>query len=868
MRRFERKLSYGAGALVLVAMAGSAEAGSTEAQDASPGTEVVGEDIIVTGRTTVAAPVEQIKHDSAAITDSVTSTEIEKTGDLTLAESLERLPGVSSTGFFSSSDVGYVNIRGFRSVYNSIDVDGNPITFTSQNNRGSQIGLIPSIVVNEATVFKTVTVDMDQNSIGGHISLRTLRAFDGGTRPYFKAGARVGFSEQDSRIHDGPSSQIYAAGKFTFGPDHRFGAVFGVSRQRTADRDALGSVTGYSQVKGADGALRDVINGNVFDHSAVDKETRNMAVFAKLEARVEDQLYAFVSANFYDETKNYHIQRAGPFIAPSGGRSVTLTGTGQGMFTNGQGQVREFDYEMQRRAKVFGTGMDLRFLDRGSLILRGGYTDYDNDVFTRNIGAGFRLNGINGAYDVTGNAPQIVPIDRASYDDPAKWAFSNTANTSSSAAYLRYQPLRDDIYNLGATLNWNNQARAEGFGAQTGINWVRLDRTFDQANDYYALKSGVTLNLAQVVPPGSSMFGNRAAMNSYDPFWAFMVANGESRRDEALTTDYRLREDTLGLFAAASYVVGGLKMTTGLRYEWTSDVTDTGEVVSGVAGPLHRSKKTGNWLPNLRLSYDASPQFKMRAALTKAIGKPDFSSFAPGTTTSFDANGVTIISGSNADIGPRKVTSYDASVEYYLRDGMLSLGLFNKEFRDEIFTQRSEIRDANGELTEIRTQPINTGSARVRGVEVTAIKRHLDFLPAPLSRFGISGNFTWLDGESSPIFTDGTTRTVDGFAGQPKWMANLRVGYDAGPLDLNANFRSQGRTFSSFGIASESDAFIRPYSQLDLQARLAVYHKASLTFDARNVANTYQISTEGIEDSLTNSIGAGRSYWLGLRFSY
>ena len=68
---------------------------------------------------------------------------------------------------------------------------------------------------------------------------------------------------------------------------------------------------------------------------------------------------------------------------------------------------------------------------------------------------------------------------------------------------------------------------------------------------------------------------------------------------------------------------------------------------------------------------------------------------------------------------------------------MISLGFFSKDFDHEIFTQRTEVRDANGVLTEIRTIPINTGSARVRGFELTAIKRHLDFLPGPFSRFGV-----------------------------------------------------------------------------------------------------------------------------------
>ena len=99
-------------------------------------------------------------------------------------------------------------------------------------------------------------------------------------------------------------------------------------------------------------------------------------------------------------------------------------------------------------------------------------------------------------------------------------------------------------------------------------------------------------------------------------------------------------------------------------------------------------------------------------------------------------------------------------------------------------------------------------------------------------------------------------------------MTNVRLSYDGGPLDLNLNFRSQGRTFSGFGTNAQADTYVWPYSQLDMQARLTLYRKTYLTFDARNITKTYRISTQGIEDSLTNALGAGRSYWVGVSFTY
>ncbi len=839
---------------------------SEQAKEKAAGGE--GETIVITGRASVETPVEVIKQQSVAIVDAITAEEIDKTGDLNLAEALERVVGVSADGFYDSSEPGYVSLRGFDSRYNSIDVDGNPIWFSSQNNRGAQIGMIPSAIVKETGVYKTVTPDMDANSIGGHTSLRTLRAFDGGSKPYAKAGYRIGFYDQEGTANDGPSNQLYGAGKFTFGQQDQFGFVFGFNRQRTSNYDDYASVGGYTQKIGPDGELHDQIASNTFTQSNYDKTVRNTAVFAKLEARKEDELYAFLSGNVFDEKRFMYLQRAGAYIADKGSRTVTQTGDGTADFTNAQGQVREYDYDMERRATVIGFGVDYRVMDRGTIAIRGNYTDYVNDTLTRNLGGGFRISSFDGSYDINGDVPILMPNDPDTYNDPANWAFRNTANTSGSAAYNRDQLLEDDVYTLGAIFNYNNQHSAEGFGASAGVNWVRLDRSFNQDRDFWALNSGVSLTLADVVPAGSTMAGNAAAHDRFDTFWDAMYANGSSRFSDDLTSDYTLQEDILALHGAVTYASGGFRAMAGLRYEQTWDVTDTGQVVDDVDVALHRENDYGNFLPNVQVSYEATSRLKLRAAFTQTIGRPDFADFAPGVTTSYDAEDVPYISGSNGKLGPRKSTNFDASVEYYLDDGMLSLAVFTKKLDDETFDERRETYEGD-ELVLVETVPLNTGSARVRGIELSASKRHLDFLPGPLANFGLSANYTYLDGRWDVVFSDGTGRSVNGLRNQPEWMATARLSYDAGPLDLHLNYRARGRTFTgSFGTEPEDDRYVAPYDRLDLQATLQLTKNLRLKVDAINLTESYYTQVTGIEDSIYNTKGAGRSYWFGLRYSY
>lgn len=855
--------------LVFVAAAAAQDRGGD--RGASPADQAArsgAELIVVTGRRSVDTPEEVIKRNADPIVDSVTASDIETTGDLNLTDSLNRIAGVTAVPFYGTSESGYVAIRGFDPRYNSMDIDGNPIWFSSQNHRGAQSGQFPSILVNETSVYKTVTPEQDANSIGGHVSLRTLRAFDGGTEPYLRVGYRLGLPDQGSRVNGGPSNQAYGAGKFTFGPNNAFGIVLGFNRQRTADADDYGAIGGYVQARDANGVLRDVVSANIFADSAYDKTVRNQVFYGKLEARSEDKFYAFVSANILDEDRSMYLQRSGPTMASSATR-VTPTGKGTATFTNAQGQIREYDYDMKRDGRIFGAGVDYRISEVSSISLRGGYTEYSNDILTRHLGSGFRILGMNGSYDLNGDVPTVSYSTADLYNDPANWSFNNTANTSGSAAYHRNQRLDDKVYNLSLVLHHNDQKTARGFGASAGAGWVRLNRRFDQNTEYWALRSGRTLALAQIIKPGATMAGNRAALIDYDAFWNYMFENGASRQDPAFTADYRLREDAISAHATLFYRTERLSLLGGLRYEHTKDVTDTGQVLAGANVPLHRRTSYDNFLPNFQATYDLGGGFQLKTAFTKTIGRPDFVDFAPGITTTIDIDGVENVRGSNPDLGPRISTNYDASIEYYFRNGYASATVFQKYVKGDTFTQIYNVFDGDGELVQVNRTPLNNGAARVTGIELSARKRKLDFLPAPFDRLGVSANFTWLDGRWDVVFEDSATRSVPGLRSQPKWQTNARLSYDAGPVDVYLNYAGQGRTFSGFGATVQDDVWIRPIHRLDAQISWALLdNRLRLAFDARNLTNGYITYESGIENSLDNSVGNGRSYWLGVSFRY
>ena len=237
------------------------------------------EPLVVIGNTQVDIPAEALKRKASGIVDSLTARDVARTPDTTLAEALDRVVGASSDKFTQTTEAGSVSVRGFDARYNSMDIDGSPVWFTSQNNRGAQLAIFPASIVNQINVYKTVTADQDGNSVGGHIGLRTLRAFDGGSSPYLSLGARVGAYDQEGQTEGkGPSYRVYGAGKTTFGKDAAYGLVLGFDAQRTNAYDRYAAVDGYTQVSGVD-----YVNGGIYQ-GRYDKNIRRDAVYGKLEA--------------------------------------------------------------------------------------------------------------------------------------------------------------------------------------------------------------------------------------------------------------------------------------------------------------------------------------------------------------------------------------------------------------------------------------------------------------------------------------------------------------------------------------------------------------------------------------------------------
>lgn len=152
--------------------------------DAASNTDVtVDKDtIIVTGQRRALKSSQDIKRNADTVVDSITATDIGAFPDKSVAEALQRVPGITVNRFAASSDTAHfsaepsgVLVRGLsqvRSEFNGRD------TFSANSSRGLSWGDISPELMAGVDTYKNQTADLIEGGIAGSINLRTRVPFD------------------------------------------------------------------------------------------------------------------------------------------------------------------------------------------------------------------------------------------------------------------------------------------------------------------------------------------------------------------------------------------------------------------------------------------------------------------------------------------------------------------------------------------------------------------------------------------------------------------------------------------------------------------------------------------------------------------
>lgn len=873
---------------VLAAIPAAMAQATQEAADNND--DLVIEEVVVTGTRLQNQRALEQKRNAENIVDVITADDIGSLPDFSVAEALTRVSGVSVEE--RNGDAEFVVVRGLRSDFNYLSIDGGVVPSTRSGGRATQLSIIPSYVIKNTEVVKSFSADMDGNAIGGQILVNTRSAYDQ-NKTYFAARGGLGFFEHDEGPADTDQAKRWDfAFADTFGDADQFGVVIsgshlnqdyytylpGVNWGEYQFMEADGSLGKLSEEAGAD-AIR-VPSGN--QYYLYKNQIERLGGLVKLEWQPNDVFYAALTAYSFEEKDSEDRWAGSVYQDFKALEEVTPT---SGLVTKGK-----------LYQAYFFQGDDNEV---NSVSLSGRWTpNYDSSVdFLVVSSDGSRSNPFDEfrffatsddlayRYDSSGEFPVITLENPAAFNDPSYLKANHHKNWLQVNDQEASQAKVDYSYRMDADA---------GFGFKTGVSYREDERTQDMAY-YHEYKpnsaeskgltpaefmSGYTASFSPDLMPGQQI-----SYLDYQKFLSYWDSNQEqwrdtrSQADEMLKSEYGVKEEITAAYLMGRYRGDNLHFNVGMRYEET-DLTSVGyreHVDEDDSNDTYREvterNSYRNWLPSANLIWDLSDDWRLRASYSRSLGRAEYKDLTVLGRYEID-HGMKKISirSDNPALKPRISDNFDLSLEYYFNeiDGALAFGVYQKDIENEIFQRVANYTETvNGEAYEVSDRrPDNANSAKLSGIELGFTLNSFDFIAPSLADVGFTLNYSNIDSEFDIEMNDGSLRQLDGMVYQPKNIAQATLFWTPNKFDFKLAYRySDAKLVTTSTSSPTYDEFIGDTNKLDFHASYKLGNGWKAFFDARNLLN------DGTPRDLAYgetswSRDYGRSVWIGASYKY
>ncbi len=205
------------------------------------------EEIVVTGiRASLEASMD-LKRNSFGVVDAITAQDMGNFPDSNLAESLQRITGVSIDR--TRGEGAKVTVRGFGPDFNLVTLNGRQMPTNSGLGRSFDFGDLASEGIASVEVFKTGRADVPTGGIGATININTTRPLD---TPGFRATVSASGMYDDSRSNLSSTNvtpELSGLISDTF-MDDRIGVALTLVRQERESGSATASVGGWRTFSG------------------------------------------------------------------------------------------------------------------------------------------------------------------------------------------------------------------------------------------------------------------------------------------------------------------------------------------------------------------------------------------------------------------------------------------------------------------------------------------------------------------------------------------------------------------------------------------------------------------------------------------
>lgn len=832
-----------------------------------------GEAIIVTGFRQSLEAALNVKREAVGAVDAIVAEDIAKFPDQNLAESLQRIPGISISR--DGGEGRSITVRGLSSQFTRVRVNGMETIATSvdgasaNRDRAFDFNVFASELFSSLVVHKTAEASLDEGSLGAVVDLNTGNPLAG--RSGLKGAVSLIGSYNDLSDDLGPR----AAGMLSWRNDSgTFGAAISAAYSKAHVLELGNNSVRWAQARfdGVNGVncFTTANSGGAYVASAAcdraalafhpriprygevahDRERLGLTGSVQFSPSDATKLSLDVLYSKYDAVRE---ERWGEVLLRSNERSINVVNPVYDANNNmisatlNDAWVRTEHYRRESSTEFYQVGgtWDQDISDTFRFTMLGGFSKSNADIPVETTIIFDDRDAQGYSFDYTDMAFPKLTFG-TSVTDPANFQL----------AEIRDRP--SNVTNKFATAQLRTEWDVtEGFTVKAGAVWRRYN--FDAVGyirDTAVCGNGgtslVTSTSGTIACSATSLFGptavygfpvtaalseqfnmgaagqpsgntnswlvpNLSASTAFTNLYSRALGNdaGNIRGVQEETKGGYLQFDAKGDILGLEYA-----LNAGIRYVKT-DQSSYG-LVSGVNTTVTRSYD--DWLPSVNVAFYPHRDVVLRAAVADVMTRPSLGALTPGGSS--DGFNFRVTTG-NPFLEPFRATNFDFSAEWYFAPGaVLSVAYFKKDVHT--FTQSASLTgltyaQTGAPISSLATSSpafLSIGTANDRLVQpIWTLATTVNGSGATLTGVEIAAQLPF------KVFTDG-------------FLGNFGILANATFINSDASFNLQGpATVPGGGLVNTPTPIINTLANVTKQAFNGTFYYDDGRFSARVMAS-------------------------------
>jgi TonB-dependent receptor len=866
------------GCAVFLALAGAQASAQTQAGDSAQAAPVA--TVTVTGIRRSIEDAIAVKRDATSIVETISAEDIGKLPDISIAESLARLPGLSAQRVNGQAQ--QISIRGTSGDLSTALLNGREQVSTSAN-RTVEYDQYPSELINAVTVYKTSDAALVGQGLSGTVDLKTIKPLS----------LRERVVTLNVRGEKNSQGKVSAGSKDT-------GSRISASYVDQFLNRTLGVAVGYARADKPNESRQFETWDWVDNTSSVPGKTvkvpKGIKSLAQTGNQVRDGLMGVVEwhpvREFTSTIDAYHSRfkldedRRGMEVQLTDDNNVTFTpGTvnGNGIMTAGTANnvnpvVRNNHYRQNDTLTAYGWNNKYIAGDWTFVAdLSHSQADHKEELDEINTGLAARQTM---TFDyANGTIPNIGLT--GVYNNPALLAIGGQYGDG----YVNAPHLRDKLnsFRLSAEYRFDN---ALFNSVEVGFNSSKRDKQKQHLETGFT-KLGTGAIAAGAVNGSQSLYALPDTLSwdipavlaqNFGPYTPAVLVPWGATKNWTITEKVRTGYAKLNI--DTELLSMPLRGNVGIQAVHT-DQSSTAQTLRAWPFadlvPLTDGKTYNDYLPSINLIWSLPEQQIIRFGANKTLARPrlDELNASREVGLTHQSTGTPYGNGGNAQLDPWRANAVDLSWEkYFGNKGYVQVAGFYKDLKSYIYTiteprdfSEYHLQGATSD-TGTMTQPKNGKGGKLQGLELAA-SVPLDMFTPVLAGFGITANAAFTTSEIS-IKNQSFGNMSIPLPGLSKRVFNVSAYYENNGFSARIAQRYRSDYVAEIGgIGGATElTFTKPDRVVDLQLGYDFKQVKGLSvlFQVNNLTDTAFQTYSGSADRPRGYTKYGRQMLFGFNY--